>query len=306
MKKTVLLMSTILLIIGISQVLASERRTGTVTNDNATVTVGEAGLRTPFITWFKITTADTSITDSVTVTFQTAFTDGEWRTIYTWAEAIHDTSTKWKSFFSAESTLSKYPIGDFGRFSIAFTDTVTDPDSGVLYPTGDTILSLWADVPDSASDFMVVNDGATLDTTDYIRILGADSLEIFRFGNNPKQSAYIDSVVLRFNAEWVTDTAWLAWGVCVSDTDSCVYNQSRATGTVLTAGAAQGYRQLLTTVPIVGGAWTPNAITRAICVFHPIKVNTGGQIRIGRVFLDIYYKKGYFSPAMQWEAIYRF
>ena len=291
-----------------------------VTNDNSTAYTDDVDMRdfSQLYIWFHCNQADTSKTDSITITFQSKLeASGIWSNILAFAEAVeNDTFTLFKYFHFDSLGETSYPIDNATRFAIAWTDTNTDEDadSQILYPMVDTIVSNWTDTPDSASDFMVINE-ATQDTTEYLAIKGAaaDSVEVVGYddradvtGSGACGEAIIDSVVWWFAAEWVTDTVWLAWAVCISDTVNCTWGQSRAVGAVLPDSATYYQHQVLATCPTHGGAWTQADVDSIVTFWYPVTVNSGGAARLNHSYLVVHYDEGRLFPTFKYKVRYKF
>jgi len=284
-----------------------------VTSDQATVYLGYAdmGNFSNVYMWFHITEADTSKDDSVTVTFQTFNTSNQlWTNLLAFAEkADSDTFSLFKYFAADSGFTVKYPIDDGIRLQLAFTDTNTaqESDTSKLLPIVDTLITAWNN-SGVASDYATIDEFSDADSSDYIYIKGygdVDSLGLFGVEDRVYNEAVIDSVVLTFAGEWVTDTAWLSWCICANDTANCSWAQDTATGTLLTDSALTSYTYGLSEKPD-GTTWNPIDVDSLIFGFFPSLVNSGGEIRIYYAYLTVYHEKGQLSPALKYRIRYKF
>lgn len=311
MKKLILVV-LISLCFGVAQAKVEYRSfDDSLTSSTTDVTRHEINMRgyTGFAFWFRLTQADTVKSDSITLTLQSYSTLGNVNDVLPFPEqATVDTTTVY--YFVPLDSMMVYPFENAIRLKIAHTDTNTtdDADSDLVVPDGDGTPEGWHHST-GTTDFECVDDGAVdADSSDYVSILGPndgnDSLEVLELADRSVNEAVYDSVVLHFQAEWVTDTGAICWGICVGDTDNCVWAQTDTSeGTVLTDGALQTYTLMMTTVPGYGTAWTPVMFDSSLAIFHPTRVD--GTVRIYSVWATAHYDIGRLSPSVIYEVKYK-
>lgn len=269
----------------------------------------DVGDYSSFILWFRCTQADTSKDDSVTITLQGKSDMGEWgpywETVLAFAEADFETLTLCHVFSYDSLAIAKYQFHDALRFQIDFTDTCTDQDSdsAQFLPESDDYAAFF---PSTGSDnFAVIDEVADVDSSDYLQVKepGAaheDSIEMLGVTDHYYDEVLIDSVVMRFAGEWLTDSAFLAWGVCLADTDDCTWAQDTSLGTGLADSAYATYSTSFATAP-GGAAWTRANLDDLVMVFMPVRIKGSGYLRIYWAWTQVYHTKGGASPTYKYK-----
>lgn len=262
-----------------------------------------------WILWFRCTQADTSKDDSVTITLQTKSDLGEfnpyWEDVLAFAEADFETLSLVHVFSFDSLSVAKYQVHDAMRFKIDFTDTCTDQnsDTAQFLPTSEVYAAFYHSA--GADNFSVIDEVADADSSDYLQVKepGAaheDSIEALGVTDHYYDEVLIDSVVLRFGGEWLTDSAFLAWGVCLADTDDCTWAQDTSLGTGLADSALAIYSTSFATAP-GGAAWTRANLDDIVIVFMPVRIKGSGYARIYWAWVEPYHTKGGANPTYKYK-----
>jgi len=246
---------------------------------------------------FQITAVDTVRSDTMNVALQTSPDQSTWTTIYTITKlpAGDTVSSNLKDY--AIDSIINIPIQRYLRGMLSFGDT-TRTSSEDMYLSADGTPALWTDSPDSSADYKVVNDSGAVDTTtDYLKISGADSIEVLSpRDHGALRVKTVDSVKTTITARYVTALATFKIGYCLADTSRCIWGSTQT----LTAGAVS--YTFNSAVNPNSVAWTLSTVDSLLIAFYCPSVTATGSVRVYKVLPTIYYEAAEFQPAVAYKC----
>lgn len=141
---------------------------------------------------FRLTQVDTLRTDTLHLSLQKSFypTTG-YATFYSFTDT-NNTDTATFSLELNRDSVFTCDLYNYVRFYLTLGDSSGRVNSEVIRPDGDEGTNDWS--PSTGSDFYALVDEASMDSTDYNYVTGADSIDALTFGDHVKIEITVDSV----------------------------------------------------------------------------------------------------------------